>query len=80
MTSSQSHRGSTTVKQSMIPSPGTLLLSSSYSFDLPLSAAESAMSRISDVVNKIMQISGEMNIYGRFKSSYNIASLILMSY
>ena len=25
--------------------------------------AESAMSRISDVVNKIMQISGEMNIF-----------------
>ena len=29
--------------------------------------AESAMSRISDVVNKIMQISGEMNIFYLYK-------------
>ena len=29
--------------------------------------AESAMSRISDVVNKIMQITGEMNIFYLYK-------------
>ena len=40
--------------------------------------AESAMSRISDVVNKIMQITGEMNIFSKRKnvSFSSVVSLI----
>ena len=41
------------------------MLSASWKlfFQFTAFTAESAMSRISDVVNKILQISGEMNIY-----------------